>query len=206
MFKNRRDAAQKMQSLVTEYRGDIDIVLGIPRGGIEIGLEIAKQLNCPFKLINVRKLADAANPEVALGAVTDASSWVHQQLADRYDSTEAEAMEREARLKLAELSDRYGHQVELEDLKNKGVLLTDDGAATGATLTAAVHALREAGANPVGIAVPVASVEAISLLEDQADFTLALETPLGFIAVSDYYQDFHQVSDHEIQQMLTRLD
>lgn len=201
-FKNRKDAARQLFRLVKQYEDEIDIVLAIPRGGVEVAAELADKFRKPLGLINARKISSPHNPEVAIGAVApDGSRWFNQDISSRFDKS---TLERQAKKALSELRVRqqdFG-EVELSNLHGRGVLVVDDGAATGATLMACVEALRRAGAHPVGAAAPVAAIEVVSIMEDVADYFLAAETPSDLLAVSEYYQDFGEVSNQTVKKLV----
>lgn len=204
-FENRADAGEKLMDLVNQYRDQIDMILAIPRGGVEVAEIIARELNKPLALISARKIGAPHNPEVAIGAVApDGSTWYNEELVNHLhlDREQLEDLSRQAGAVQAERRAAYGSEVNLNEVADKGVLVVDDGAATGATLIASIEALRRAGANPVGAAVPVASIDVVSLMEDKADFFLALETPGDFLAVGQYYREFGDVSDQRVHQLL----
>lgn len=191
MFKDRVDAGNQLLDLASQYDHEIDLILAIPRGGVDVADSIARSLNKPLKLISAKRLGAPHDPEIAIGAVApDGSTWINDELVERYNLNSQQIQE------ISDLAHQHQKQrsndneVDLNGVEGKGILIVDDGAATGAAILASIEALRRAGAHPVGVAVPVAPIDVVSVMEDRADYFLALETPSDFIAVSQYYQNF----------------
>mgnify|MGYP000855194085 FL=1 len=204
-FANRWQAGKELLGLVAKYSDDIDLVLAIPRGGVEVAAALAQELKKPVSLLSARKVGAPFNRELAIGAVApDGSSWYNEELIRhfRLSPQELQALSLQAVAEQEKRRQAYGNEVDLQAVQGKGVLLIDDGAATGATLFAGLIALRRAGAAPVGVAVPVASREVVPLLQAQTDYFLALETPADFFAVGQYFREFRPVSDERVRQLL----
>lgn len=207
VFANREDAGRKLMDLVAQYSHEIQLVLAIPRGGVEVAAVIARELEKPMGLISARKVGAPHNPELAIGAVApDGSAWFNEELIhqlrlspDQLENVRADAVQEMHRQHQA-----FGSEIELGEVSGKGVLIVDDGAAAGATLQACISVLADAGARPIGAAVPVAPIEVVSVMEDRTAFFLALETPTDFRAISEYYRDFSQVSDRRVQDLLAK--
>lgn len=207
MFEDREDAARELTAHLPPQAAELDIVLAIPRGAVEIGLFIARALNLPLQLLHVAKIGAPGQPELALGAVAaDGATWFNQPLVAQLGLAEVQltALTQLSLAKLAQQSRRYGSPVQLNRLSGKGVLLVDDGAATGATLLAGAMVAASAGASPLGIAVPVASPEAAQLLAAKCDFLATVATPPDFIAVGQYYRNFPQVDDDTVRECLAQ--
>lgn len=205
MFSHRLDAGKQLMDLVSQYAHEIELVLAIPRGGVEVAAVIAQQLQKPLGLISARRVSAPHNPEIAIGAVApDGTAWFNEELIAHYrlNPEQVEDLRSQAVSEIERQRNVYGQEADLDRIAGRGVLIVDDGAATGATLQACVAALRNAQAQPIGAAVPVASIEVVSILEDSTDYFLALETPTDFTAVSQFYQDFGDVSDQRVQQLL----
>jgi predicted phosphoribosyltransferase len=206
IFRDRRDAARQVAAKLTEYRGRPDtVVLGLPRGGVVTAHELARSLNLPFDLLIVRKIGVPWQPELAMGAISETGSMsLNDQVIYAYGIPEkvvreeatAQAKEIERRQKL------YRHGEGLAPLSGKTVILTDDGIATGATMKAAIMAIKSQKAKKLVVAVPVAPPNAARELKQMADDFVALETPPDFIAVGNYYGDFPQVSDEEVIELI----
>lgn len=199
-FRNRTDAGEQLGKQLAEDGIDADIVLGIPRGALPVARPVADALDAPLDIVVASKLGAPGNPELAIGAVaSDGSLWLNDDLVDRVRAPEDFIEgEREVEAENAhEKAEQYREGGRLPDLRDKRVVVVDDGVATGATAIACLRQVREAGAAHVVLAVPVGSPESIDELELEADDIVALETPRDFRAVGQYYQDFGQVSDEE---------
>ncbi|MHB9053216.1 MAG: phosphoribosyltransferase [Thermoleophilia bacterium] len=205
-FENRQDAGERMVSLVEEYRGDPDaLVLGLPRGGVVVALEIALALGLPLDVWVSRKIGAPLNPELAIGAVDsdgklllDDNSVKLYEISDRHirEMTEEQAQEVKRRYK------RYRGKDEPPEVKGKTVLVVDDGVATGFTMLAALQSLRHRGAGKIICVIPVASPRIMRKLEQNAEAVKCLSTPSYFGAVGEFYRNFSQVSDEEVLECL----
>lgn len=207
LFADRADAGSQLADKMPRQAAKLDIVLAIPRGAVEIGLIIARQLGLPLKLLHVAKVGMPGQPELALGAVAaDGTTWFNPHLVDHLGLPKArlEALAQKSLARLEQQSRRYGKPVQMNRLAGKGVLLVDDGAATGATLLAGTMVATAAGASPLGIAVPVASREAAQLLATKCDFLTTVATPPDFMAVGQYYRNFPQVDDETVLECLAQ--
>jgi putative phosphoribosyl transferase len=181
------------------------IVLALPRGGVPVGLEVAKTLHAPLDVVVVRKLGVPWQPELAMDAIAGSSEQVlnKELIADlrvsRQEVNAAVAKER-AEVERREKLYRVGRPA--PDLCGRVVLLVDDGLATGSTMLVAARYVRAFKPAKMIIAVPVGSVEACERLKKQADDFLCLATPASFMAVGEWFRDFRQVSDAEVQRLL----
>jgi len=196
MFNDRTEAARQLAKVLTGYSGSNVIVLGIPRGGVEIGFHIAKALHADFSVIIVRKLGYPDNPEVAFGAIAeDGSVYLSEDAAARVSETEMariisiEKTEIERRIKLL----RNG--APLPDLGGKIVILADDGIATGATLFSALSLCRKKRPSKIIVAAPVATKQMDNILKKQVDEVVILDKPSHFQAVSQSYKHFDNLTD-----------
>ncbi|QCW02674.1 phosphoribosyltransferase [Natrinema pallidum] len=205
MFDDRTDAGDRLAAELEARDLTVDIVLGIPRGALPVARPVADALDADLDVVVARKMGAPQNPEVALGAVaSDGSVWYNDDLIDRLHPSkeyleEVRATEAENARKKA---DRYRESGGVPDRRGERVLLVDDGVATGATATACLRQVREAGADWVGLAVPVGSPRAVDALEREADAVIALQTPADFRAVGQFYRTFDQVSDEEALEYL----
>ncbi|RDI70106.1 phosphoribosyltransferase [Halopelagius longus] len=207
MFRDRADAGRQLAEELTERGVEADVVLAVPRGGLPIGRPIANRLGVPLDIIVAKKIGAPNNPEYAVGAVSSQGHfWVNDDAVgpggvDReYVESERESVERASR----EKADRYRGDRPTPELREKTVVIADDGVATGGTATACVRTVREAGARRVVLAVPVGSPRTIDELEAEADEVVCLETPSNFRAVGQFYDRFGQVSDEEAMTYLER--
>lgn len=206
-FVDRASAGSALAAALHAYRDRADIlVLGLPRGGVPVAAEVANALHAPLDIVVVRKLGAPGQPELAIGAIASGGVIVINQniLSAEANATEvrAEIHRQRAELNRRENVYRNGH-LPLE-IADRTVILVDDGAATGATMLAAVRAMRKQGAKHVVVAVPVASEEAMRALGDEADAVHCLLTPPGFRAVGEWYERFDQTTDTEVSSLLSQ--
>jgi putative phosphoribosyl transferase len=204
-FSNRADAGRALAAALREYadRPDV-IVLGLPRGGIPIAYEVARELDAPLDVLVVRKLGAPGQEELALGAIASGGVTVINEdvvplFAGR--NTVQEAIDREMP-ELHRREQRYRGGKSLPNVRERTVIVVDDGAATGATMHAAVGALRKLGAAEIVVALPVAAEEACTALESAADEVVCLNKPRPFVAVGQWYEKFDQTSDEEVISLL----
>lgn len=206
-FTDRSAAGQELARQLARYQGQEDVlVLGLPRGGVPVAFEVARFLQSPMDVMVVRKLGAPGQPEFAIGAIAsggvtlineDVPAWFKDSKAIERTAA-AERIELERR----ERAFRGGHSPLAA--QGRTVILVDDGAATGATMRAAVRAARKLDARKVVVALPVASMEACELLTNEADEVICLGTPAGFYAVGQWYEEFSQTTDEEVTDLLAR--
>jgi putative phosphoribosyl transferase len=206
VFDDRVDAGRALARSLVSYAGAADaIVLGLPRGGVPVASEIADALGLPLDVLVVRKLGLPSQPELAMGAIASGGAIVLNEDVLRYAADRENMLEHVKRQELAELERRErtfrGARPSL-DVRGRTVIVADDGLATGATMEAAVRALRTLGAMRVVVAVPVASVEARDRIARVSDEIVCLEAPRYFSAVGQWYRNFDQTSDAEVKQLL----
>lgn len=207
-FEDRKDAGERLVSLVGQYRGDPDaIVLGLPRGGVVVALEIALALSLPLDVWVSRKIGAPLNPELAIGAIDsdgnlllDDNTVKLYEISDRY----IREMSEEQALEVKRRYERYRGVAEPPDVKGKTVLVVDDGVATGYTMLAALQSLRHRGAGKIVCIIPVASPRIMRKLEQNSDEVQCLSTPSYFGAVGEFYRNFSQISDEEVVECLER--
>lgn len=203
MFTDRIQAGQLLADRLAQLNlGDV-VVLALPRGGVPVAAQVAKRLGAPLDLMLVRKVGLPGHEELALGAIAgpDGADWVVNPdvadasgLSDHEMAMLAERQKPELRRRCA----RYLGGRPPIPLAGKTAILVDDGIATGATVRAALTALRRAGPNRIILAVPVAAPDVIAALRSEVDQLICLEAPRGFYAVGAHYAAFPQVSDEEV--------
>ena len=199
MFRDRTEAGRMLAAALEKYRGRPDaVVLAVPRGGLPVGAAIARALGLTLDAMLTKKIGHPDNPEVAVGAVALAGEEIGPH-AEALGVTEAYLREQIVRLRaeLRRRHERYCGGAEPLPVAGRTVLLTDDGAATGLTLKAAIGPLRSAGAARVVVAVPVAPPDALESLRSRADEVVCLHVPADFRAVGQFYADFSEVSDEQ---------
>jgi len=208
VFSNRAEAGHCLATMLMEYAGKSNVlVLALPRGGVVVGREVARIIHVPLDIFIVRKLGVPVNPELAMGAIASGGVRVLNQAVIASLRIPPTAVDAAATRELRHLRHQeglYRKSLPALDVQGQTVILVDDGAATGATMGAAIVALRQLGAARIVAALPVAPISAYYHLKSEADEVACLITPQDFVAVSEWYDDFHAVSDREIAMMLER--
>lgn len=183
------------------------LVLALPRGGVPVAFEVAQRLGLELDILVVRKLGVPGNPELAMGAIAsggvrvmndDIVHYIHISRAE-IDGTIAQETHELLRREQAYRSDRPQPAIE-----GRAVILVDDGLATGATMRAAVQAVRKMGAGSITVAVPVAAPDSVAQLEPLADRIVCLYLPHDLYAIGRWYQNFDQTSDRQVMELLQR--
>ena len=205
-FQDRRDAGQQLAGMLRQQTlDDNPIVLALPRGGVPVGAEIAQALRVPLDVLVVRKLGLPAQPELAMGAIASGGAeYLNQPLVDAV-GVSAESIELVRQREAVELRRRettYRGDRPPPLLRGRTVIVVDDGIATGATMHAALLALRGAMPQRIVVAVPVAAADALSSLQDLADIVVCLHAPSRFDAVGQFYRHFDQTTDAEVRALL----
>src|ERR1035437_5658901 len=201
MFKNRSDAAAQLAEKLSRYKNTDGIVLAIPRGGVPIGKEIANELNIPLEIILSKKIGHPNNPEFAIGSVSELGVILDDNVTDipqEYIQKEAARIQ----VQLKEKFKLFMGDRKSSDLKNKIVILVDDGIATGNTILATINMIKKSLPKKIIVAVPVSPPATARKISKEVDEFICLLTPAEFYAVGQFYQDFSQVSDEDVIQML----
>ena len=208
-FRNRIEAGRLLAERLRAYGGRDDVVvLGLPHGGVPIAFEIARDLEAPLDVFLVRKLGVPGHEEVALGAIaTGGMRVLNKELIESLNIPPEwiEAIDAKERRELERRERLYRADRPPPDLAGKTVVLVDDGLATGSTMLAAVHAIREDDPARIVVAVPVAAPDVCAALRAVADEVVCLRTPQPFRAVGLWYDDFSQTTDDEVSDLLRRL-
>jgi putative phosphoribosyl transferase len=206
LYDDHADAGTQLAEHLHLYQGQNPLVLGIPRGGVPVARQVAERLGGELDVIVARKLGAPHQNELAIGAVTADGARVLNQSMIRLLRVPASYLERETAAQCAEAQRRERKfRAGLPRLTANGrvVILVDDGLATGATMHACVNALHEAEAKKIVIAVPVGSVEACRALAPEVDELVCPWQPDPFFAVGAHYRRFEQVSDEEVERLLS---
>lgn len=209
MFYDRYEAGQKLASALKKYRDKRNvIILAIPRGGVVTGFEVAKALNVPLDIVVARKIGAPGNPEFAIGAVSEKGEIIlneetvsNYRISQDYIKKEAKSQRAEVKRRLAE----YRGKKKPINLKNKIVIITDDGIATGASVKAAISSVKTENPKKIILAMPVAPPGTIEELKKQVDEAVVIEKPSMFFAVGQFYQIFDQTSDEEVKKILGEI-
>jgi len=207
-FPNREEAGRLLAEKLEKYAGRNDvIVLGLPRGGVPVAYEVAQRLGVPLDVFIVRKLGVPGFEELAAGAIASGGVRVLNEDVLRALPKADQIIESVTEKETAELERRekiYRDDRPAPELRDRVVILVDDGLATGATMRAAVKALRQRGVAKIVVAVPVGPPDTCREFEDEADETICASAPEFFQAVGQYYEDFSQTSDEEVRDLLAR--
>ena len=206
MFVDRREAGKQLASALSSLADQDMVVLGIPRGGVEVAAVVAEALGAPLDVVIPRKVGAPGNPELGLGAVAEDVEVLDARLIEMLGVTEG-YLKREINAERGEIERRstlYRGGRPPVQLDGKVVVIVDDGVATGGTAAAALRWARSRGAARVILAVPVAPPEAVRRLQAEADEVVVLASPERFYAVGQWYVDFPQVSDDQVIELLSR--
>ncbi len=208
-FANRIDAGRRLARALSRYDGDPVVVLALPRGGVPVAAEVAAALNAPLDLVLVRKIGYPPQPELAMGAVVDGADPIIVRNEDVIRMTGVSEVEfnEVCRQELAEIERRRERYLDARapvELSGRTAIVIDDGLATGATMRAALRALRKRAPGKLVLAVPVAPSETLEDMRGDADEIICLETFDFFGAIGAYYSDFRQVTDEELIETLAR--
>ena len=206
-FADREDAGRRLASALLEYKGRDCVVLALPRGGVPIAAIVAQALGAPLDILLVRKIGATQNPELAIGAIVDGGDPIVVQNPRllRLTGTTDASFDRTAARELAEIERRRRLYLQGRaplEVKDKIVIVIDDGIATGATMEVALQSLRRRGAKELVLAVPVASRDALEMLGEEADRIVCLESPEPFGSVGAFYRDFSQLEDDDVIALL----
>ena len=204
VFANRNDAAKKLAAALDCYRGKNPLVLAIPRGAVPMGQVIADELDGEFDVVLVRKLRSPYSPEFAIGAI-DETGWTYIAPHAREAGATTEYIEREQQEQLAIVKKRralYTPGRPPLDPRGRIAIVVDDGLATGATMIAALHAVRMKAPARLVCAVPVASPRSLETVRAYSDEVVCLEAPQDFYAVGQFYTSFPQVEDEDVVALL----
>ena len=205
-FRDRSDAGRALAAALRQYANRNDVlVLALPRGGVPVAYEVARELGAPLDIFLVRKLGVPGHEEYAMGAIAEGGAIVLNRDLIQQLGVPPRAVESVIQQERAELERRtrlYRHGRAPPEVRERVVILVDDGLATGSTMRAAAQALRMLRPARIVVAVPVAPVETCEALRDAADEVLCLRTPEPFHAVGLWYADFAQTLDAEVRELL----
>ena len=203
VFENRIDAGNQLAEKLIKYKDKKDtIILGIPRGGVEVAFVISQKLNLPLSVIIIKKIGAPNNPEFAIGAVSTKTFHLNNQLTKEFNIGK-EFLNKEINLKQKEAKERQDFLLgdkKLPSLKNKNVILVDDGIATGETINLAINIIKKELPNKIIVAVPVADVNILQQIN--ADEIICIIKPNYLGSISEFYQEFLPFEDFEVKTLL----
>jgi putative phosphoribosyl transferase len=209
LFGNRSEAGRVLAQRLLAFKGERPVVLALPRGGVPVGFEVAQSLEAPLDLVLVRKIGAPFQPELAVGAVVDGAhpeTVLNEEMIREFQIPERYLAEEGAR-QLQEIERRreiYLGGRARAPVERCTAIVVDDGIATGATMEAALHATRRANPKHLVLAVPVAPPDTIERLRPQVDEVVCLATPRVFGAIGPFYEDFRQLTDDQVIDLLRR--
>lgn len=206
MFINRQDAGRQLAEALSYYKKAHPLVLAIPRGGVEVAYYVAQKLGCQLSTVITRKLGHPYQPELAFGALAEDKSLylnpaIRQKLSKAIIENAISREEKEIKRRIA----LYRRGKAMPPIKDRTVILVDDGIATGATLFAAIALCKKRKAGSIVVAVPIAAMELKRKLQHQVDDVVILKTPPQLTAVSQGYKQFENLTDEEVVRFLQRM-
>ena len=208
IFRDRTEAGQVLASKLTKYLNQVNtVILALPRGGVPVAYEIGKELGLPVDIFVVRKLGVPGHEELAMGAIASGGvRHINRDVVDqlRIDSETIDVASRREQKEIERREQLYRGQRLPVDVRNKTVILVDDGLATGSTMRAAIAALRQHRPARIVVAVPAAAPQTCSEIADEVDEIICAATPEPFYAVGQWYQEFSQTTDEEVRDLLAR--
>ncbi len=210
MFADRADAGRQLARALTRLRAEKPLILALPRGGVIVGAEIARALAGELDVMLVKKLRAPDNPELALGAVAEDGHYFVNEEVQRLTGANEDYLRTECETRLAEMEAQHRRYRQVRpriDPTNRHVILVDDGLATGSTMIAAAQAVALAKPARVVVAVPVSPPDTIDLIRgmDEVQEVICLDTPAWFSGVGQFYENFTQVEDAEVEAILKRF-
>lgn len=210
IFTDRKQAGKKLAKKLHEYKDTEDVVvLGLPRGGVPVAYEVAKELDAHLDVFIVRKLGVPSHPELAMGAIASGGIKVTNENVIHQAGVTEEQIEEVVREEKRELKNRErlfrGARPDLK-LKGKTVILVDDGLATGASMRAALQALKEHDPAKIVVAIPTGPEDTCKEFKTKVDEMICLETPTPFWGVGGSYRDFSQTTNQEVRELLEKSE
>lgn len=203
MFENRKSAGIQLAEALKDYQAENPVILAIPRGGVEVAYYVAKALECNFSVVISRKLGYPDQPEAAFGAVAeDGSLYLNPQFEGILSREIIERVIQKTKKEIARRVDIYRQGRPLPSLEDRTVILVDDGIATGSTVFAAIELCKKQKAEKIIVAAPISGGHMLQKLARTVDDVIILETPRSFFAVSQGYEEFHNMTDQEVQSYL----
>ena len=210
LFRDRADAGKRLANKLSPLRDQAPVVLALPRGGVAVAVEIARRLHAPLGLVLVRKLGAPYQPELAIGAIASCVAGGNASIETVINANVGlplpdSWLEEETHRQLKELERRrttYLAGRRQPSIAGCTVILVDDGIATGATMLAALRAVRKEGPKALLLAIPVAPADSLAAFTETADSIICLETPAFFVSIGAFYRDFRQLDDSDVIDLL----
>lgn len=201
-FENREDAGIQLSTLIIEKNTTADYIVTIPRGGVPVAKVLSNVMHLPLRLCLIRKLGHPINPEFAIGAVSENDCLIHNHVFINNHHPEIKSIIEKERKRIHDMKIKFGHEFTFKEIKQKKIILVDDGIATGACIELAIKELRTKGARSIIIATPVCPFNTYQYLKQIADDTICCVVAQQFAGISSFYHDFTQVSDEHVLRLL----
>lgn len=209
VFRDRHDAGRRLAQALLSYADKDTLVLALPRGGVEVGYEIARALDAPLDVIVARKIGAPNQRELGIGAIAPGGVRILDDTIIRYLGIPQEAIDTIVAEETREMERRlqlYRGNRPAGQIRGRTVILVDDGLATGVTARAAIQAIKQQEPEKLILAVPVAALDTAGSLQQDVDELVCLHTPADFRAVGIWYDDFSQTTDEQILELLQQAD
>ena len=207
MFKDRKDAGKRLAEALDNYKDSDILVLAIPRGGVEVGYEVAKYLNADFDIIVTRKLPYPTNPEAGFGAIAeDGSFYINESASKWLTNDEIRRIKQEQNIEIKRRVAALRQNRPLPGIKDRNVILIDDGIAMGSTMRASIMLCKNKMAKKIIVAVPVSGKDTADDIRNMVDEIVILETPSFFQAVAQVYDNWHDVNDDEVLDIMDKWE
>src|SRR3989338_9048782 len=206
-FKDRRDGGRQLGKKLLAYKKDSPVILALPRGGVEVGHEVAKQLKANLEVLVVRKLGSPNNPEFAIGAIAENNTVFLDEDTIKALGISSKTLKMLIGAENEELNRRvkiYRKGKEIIPLKNKVVIIVDDGLATGATAKASVNYVSKQKPKEIIFASPVCAYDSLQKLKSYVSKVVSILTPPQLTSISTYYESFQQTTDDDVIKLLTK--
>ena len=207
VFADRQEAGRVLSQRLAAYSQSKAVVFALPRGGVPVAFEVARQLSLALQIIIVRKIGAPYNPELGVGALSEKrTTYLNYHLMDQLGLSlkNLKHIIRQERQEMQRRRQIYRRGRYLSLVKNKIVIIVDDGLATGATMLAAVYALKQLQPVKVICAVPVCPADTVGKISPYVDELICLHKPSVMSAIGFFYRDFHQITDHEVIRLLQK--
>jgi putative phosphoribosyl transferase len=200
MFDDRRQAGRLLAAALKKYKGEPGVILAIPRGGVPVGYEVARELKYPMEVVLTKKIGHPNNKEYAIGAasLTDYFIIPEERVSESYIINELQLVRR----RLREMNEIFRGNHNSASLKDKTAIIIDDGIATGNTILGTVLLTRNRDPAKIVIGAPVAARTSVKIMQQEVDEIIVLSTPLNFYGVGQFYTNFNEVSDEEVISLL----
>ena len=207
MFKDRKEAGEKLAKRLEKYKNKRVLVLAIPKGGVEVGYEVAKYLNADFSLVISRKLPLPYNPEAGFGAIAEnGSSFIFNWAEKELSKSEIEKIKKQQKSEIKRRIKVLRKGKPLPKISGRIVILIDDGLAMGSTMIATIMLCKKKKAKKIIVAVPVAGESVADNIKKMVDEIIVLEKPKFFQAVAQAYENWYDVSDREVLEIMEKYN